>query len=407
MITFRLWNLIRGYVIINITDTNYEKTINVLQRNKIKLWDIEKNDKGISFKISNDDYKKYYKIIKNVKLEPTKKTGLSFKLKKLKLRKGFVAGIIVLIICFFMFSNLVWNVEVVGANQIVSKNIKDTLSKNGIKMPSAISNLNEKHIETLLHKEFANFKFVEAYVEGSKLIIFVKEKELESSVIKENTPSSIISTKNAIINKAIVKNGQLVVRVGDVVYKGQTLVMGIVKNKNSDDFMMVPSEGTIYGKTYYNFEVKEDKIKNITKSTNNAKNIYYIKLSDKKHKIIGDTEPFKNYNYSEKIIKIPLLSNITGISFIRGKFFEEVISEVEIDENSAKNKMKVNLYDDLIKMCGNDAKILNTSFNYQKDDKYYYLNAQIEVIEDIGESIKIYPIEENKEMDNNEEIKED
>ncbi len=274
-------------------------------------------------------------------------------------------------------------------------------------MPSAISNLNEKHIETLLHKEFANFKFVEAYVEGSKLIIFVKEKELESSVIKENTPSSIISTKNAIINKAIVKNGQLVVRVGDVVYKGQTLVMGIVKNKNSDDFMMVPSEGTIYGKTYYNFEVKEDKIKNITKSTNNAKNIYYIKLSDKKHKIIGDTEPFKNYNYSEKIIKIPLLSNITGISFIRGKFFEEVISEVEIDENSAKNKMKVNLYDDLIKMCGNDAKILNTSFNYQKDDKYYYLNAQIEVIEDIGESIKIYPIEENKEMDNNEEIKED
>ncbi len=129
MITFRLWNLIRGYVIINITDTNYEKTINVLQRNKIKLWDIEKNDKGISFKISNDDYKKYYKIIKNVKLEPTKKTGLSFKLKKLKLRKGFVAGIIVLIICFFMFSNLVWNVEVVGANQIVSNNIKDALSK--------------------------------------------------------------------------------------------------------------------------------------------------------------------------------------------------------------------------------------------------------------------------------------
>ncbi|MBP1925452.1 hypothetical protein J2Z76_001311 [Sedimentibacter acidaminivorans] len=407
MITFKLWNLIRGYVIINITDTNYEKTINVLQRNKINLWDIEKNDNGVSFKISNDDYKKYYKIIRDIKLEPTKKTGLSFKLKKLELRKGFIIGIIVLIISFFMFSNLVWNIEVVGTNQIVSRNIKDTLSKNGIKMPSTISNLNEKHIETLLHKEFASFKFVEAYVEGSKLIIFVKEKELESSVIKENTPSSIISTKNAIINKAIVKNGQLVVRVGDVVYKGQTLVMGIVKNKNSDDFMMVPSEGTIYGKTYYNFEIKEEKIRNITKSTDNTKNIYYIKLSDKKHKIIGDIKPFKNYNYSERAIKIPILSNITGISFVKGKFFEEKISQIEIDENSAKNKMKINLYDNLIKMCGKDAKTLSTSFNYQKDEKYYYLNAQIEVIEDIGESIKIYPIEENEEMDNNAEIKED
>lgn len=407
MITFKLWNLIRGYVIIDITDTNYEKTINVLQRNKIKLWDIEKKEVGISFKISNDDYKRFHKLMKESKLEPSKKTGLSFKIKKLKLRKGFIAGTIILIFCFFMFTNLIWNIEVVGVNHIISKEIKDTLSENGIKMPSTIGNLDEKHIETILHKNFANFKFVEAYVEGSKLIIFVKEKELETSVIKENNPSSIISTKNAIINKAIVKNGQLVVQVGDVVYKGQTLVMGIVKNKNSDDFMMVPSEGAIYGKTYYNFEIKEDKKKNVTKYTNNTKKIYYLKINDEMHKIIGDTKPFENYNYSEDTIKIPVFSNITGILLVKGKFFEESTNEIEIDENTAKNKMKVDLYDDLIKMCGNDAKILSTSFDFQEDEKCYYLNAQIEIIEDIGESIRIYPTEENKEIDNSEEIKED
>nr|WP_312576336.1 sporulation protein YqfD [Sedimentibacter sp.] len=407
MITFKLWNLIRGYVIINITETNYEKTINVLQRNKIRLWDIEKKEVGVSFKISNEDYKKYHKIIKESKLETAGKTGLSFKIKKLKLRKGFIAGIIILVLCFFMFTNLVWNIEVIGVNHAISSEIKNALSENGIKMPSTIAGLNEKHIETILHKKFANFKFVEAYIEGSKLIIFVKEKESESSVIKENVPSSIISTKNAIINKAIVKNGQLVVQVGDVVYKGQTLVMGIVKNKNSDDFMMVPSEGTIYGKTYYNFEMKEFKKKDIAKYTNNAKKIYYLKKNEDRYKIIGDTEPFENYNYSERTIKIPIFSNITGISLVKGKFFEETIDEVDIDENTAKNKMKVNLYDDLIKMCGSDAKILNTSFDFQEDENCYYLNAQIEVIEDIGEKIRIFPTEENEENDNNEEIKED
>ena len=79
---------------------------------------------------------------------------------------------------------------------------------------------------------------MEVFVEGSKLIIFVKEKEPEAASIKSNEPSSIISTKNAIINKIIAKSGQSVVKEGDVVYEGQTLIMGIVKNKNSEEFVM-------------------------------------------------------------------------------------------------------------------------------------------------------------------------
>jgi len=404
MIIFRLWNLIRGYVIINITNTNYEKIINLLQRNKINIWDIEKKDVGISFKISYDDYKKYYKLMKDTINETVKKTGFAFKFKKLMVRKGFIAGIVLLMLCFFMFANLVWNIEVVGANQTISKEIKNTLYENNIKMPSTLGGLNEKHIETIIHKNFDNFKFVEAYIEGSKLIIFVKEKKVESSVIKENTPSSIISTKNAIINKAIVKNGQLVVRIGDVVYKGQTLVMGIMQNKNSEEFMMVPSEGTVYGKTYYSFELKEEKQKNITNYTNNGKKIYYLKINDKKYKIIGDTEAFENYNYNEKIIKLPVFSNLTNIYFVSGKYFEKKIDEIQIDEDSAHNKMTVNLYDELLQMCSNDSKILNTSLNFAEDDKYYYLNAQIEIVEDIGESVKIFPTET---FEKNEKTKED
>lgn len=407
MIIFRLWNLIRGYVVINITNTNYEKVINLLQKNKINLWDIEKKEVGISFKISYDDYKKYYKLMKDTKIETVKKTGFAFKYKKIKLRKGFVAGIAIVVLCLFLFANLVWNIEVIGVDQTIAKEIKNVLNENNIKMPLTEGSLNEKHVETIIHKNFNNFKFVEAYVEGSKLIIFIKEKELESSVIKDNTPSSIISTKNAIINKAIVKNGQLVVRVGDVVYEGQTLVMGIVKNKNSEEFMMVPSEGTIYGKTYYNFELKEEKLKTFTNYTNDDKKIYYLKINDKKHKIIGDTEPFENYNYNERTIRFPVFSNLTNISFVSGKYYEEKSEDIKIDENTAHNNMKVKLYDELLKMCSNDSKILNTSLNFEEDDNYYYLNAQIEILEDIGETIKIFPTEAIDDDEVNEEIKED
>jgi len=389
--------LLRGYVVIRLKAANSEKVLNLLRKKGIRMWDVEKKEDGIKLKISYEDYKKYEGIIKETKMETVNKKGLSLKLGKLKVRKGFLAGLLILLVCLYVLSSLVWNVEVVGTNSITARNIINVLEQNNITMPIAHSSLQPKKIETLIYSNFEKFKFVEVYIEGSNLIIFVKEKKPEKAEIKSNEPSSIISSKNAIINKVIAKSGQPMVKEGDVVYEGQTLVMGMVKNKNSEDFMMVPSEGTIYGKTYYNFEMKEEKLKNFEVATNKSKNVYYLQINGNSIKIIGDKDPYKNYNYSESTVKIPIISYLSDIALIKGTYYEQVEKPVEIDENTAKNKMKVTLYDDLLKMCNKDAKILNSSLNFSEDDNYFYLRAQIEVIEDIGEKVRLYPMQDNNE----------
>ncbi len=397
MLIFKLMSLLRGYVVIRLKAANSEKVLNLLRKKGIRMWDVEKKEDGIKLKISYEDYKKYEGIIKETKMETVNKKGLSLKLGKLKVRKGFLAGLLILLVCLYVLSSLVWNVEVVGTNSVTARNIINVLEQNNITMPIAHSSLQPKKIETLIYSNFEKFKFVEVYIEGSNLIIFVKEKKPEKAEIKSNEPSSIISSKNAIINKVIAKSGQPMVKEGDVVYEGQTLVMGMVKNKNSEDFMMVPSEGTIYGKTYYNFEMKEEKLKNFEVATNKSKNVYYLQINGNSIKIIGDKDPYKNYNYSESTAKIPIISYLSDIALIKGTYYEQVEKPVEIDENTAKNKMKVTLYDDLLKMCNKDAKILNSSLNFSEDDNYFYLRAQIEVIEDIGEKVRLYPIQDNNE----------
>lgn len=392
MLIFKLMSLLRGYVVIRLKAANCEKILNLLRKKNIGMWDVEKKEYGIKFKISYEDYKKYEDIIKEMKIETINKKGLAFKLGKLKMRKGFVIGIFVLLVCLYVLSSLVWNVEVIGTNNVTSKNIVKVLEQNNITMPISHSNIKPKKIETMLYSSFDSFKFVEVYIEGSKLIIFVKEKELEKAEIKGTEPSSIISNKNAIINKVIAKSGQPMVKQGDVVYEGQTLVMGMVKSKTSEEFMMVPSEGTVYGKTYYNFELKEEKFKDIEVASNKSKSVYYLQINGNSIKIIGDKEPYKNYNYKERTVKIPIISNLSDITIVKGTYYEQVINPVEIDENTAKNKMKVSMYDDLLKICNDDAKILKSSLNFSEDDNYYYLRAQIEVIEDIGEKVRLYPM---------------
>ena len=184
------------------------------------------------------------------------------------------------------------------------------------------------------------------------------------------------------------------VKEGDVVYEGQTLVMGMVKNKNSEEFMMVPSDGTIYGKTYYNFEMKEEKLKNFEVGTDKSKNVYYLQKNGSSIKIIGDKGPYKNYNYKESTVRIPIISYLSDIAIIKGTYYEHIVKPVEIDENTAKNKMKIDMYDNLLKMCNQNAKVLDSSLNFSEDDEYFYLRAQIEVIEDIGKKVRLYPIED-------------
>lgn len=395
MLIFKLMSLLRGYVVIRLKAANCEKILNLLRKNGIRMWDVEKKESEVKLKISYEDYKKYKHIIEKTKMETVNKKGLAFKLRTLKVRKGFVAGLLILLACLYIFSSLVWRVEVIGTDGVTAGNIVKALEQNNITMPAAHSSIRPEKIETILYNSFDEFKFVEVYIEGSNLIIFIKEKKPEKAEIKSNEPSSIVSAKNAIVNKIIAKSGQPVVKEGDVVYEGQTLIMGMVKNKNSEEFMMVPSEGIIYGKTYYNFELKEEKLKNLETATNKSKNVYYLQINGSSIKIIGDKDPFENYNYREREVKIPIISDLSNIALKKGTYYEQVMKAVEIDENTANNKMKVSMYDDLLKMCGKDAKILTSSLNFSEDGSFYYLRAQIEVIEDIGEKVRLYPTQEN------------
>ncbi|HBC31196.1 MAG TPA: hypothetical protein DC024_08145 [Clostridiales bacterium] len=394
MLIFKLMYLIRGYVVIRTDDKNAEKVLNILRRRNIAVWDVEKKGKGIKFKISYEDYIKNSNLINEI-VNPVIKRGAMLKLNKVKFRKGFSIGLLILIISLYLLTSMIWDVEVVGTNQTNTNEILGLLEENKIKIPVSISRIETKQLETLIYNNF-EYKFVDVFVEGSKLIIFVREREPEPAEIKSNEPSSIISVKNAIINKVIAKSGQPVVKEGDVVYEGQTLIMGIVKNKNSDEFMMVPSDGIIYGKTYYNFEMKEEKIRSVNMSTNKSKTVYYLKLNENSIKIIGDKDPYERYDYRESVIKVPFVSNITDISFLKGVYYEEEIKKIEIDKQTAQNKMKVAMYDELLERCDDDSRILKSNINFSEDGEFYYLIAQIEVIEDIGEKIRIFPIEEEQ-----------
>src|SRR5690606_9470779 len=110
----RIWNYLRGYAIIVVKGIKIERFINLAVVNNIYLWDIEKIDYAtIKAKISSSDFFKLKSIVKKTdsNIQIIEKCGMPFKIKKMKKRKWFIAGLTILFISIYILSSYVWMIE--------------------------------------------------------------------------------------------------------------------------------------------------------------------------------------------------------------------------------------------------------------------------------------------------------
>lgn len=394
MLFYRLWNYLKGYVIINIDSINYEQTINLFKRKKISINDVRKQEKGIQFKIKANDYHKNKELLLNLGINIHSKKGLSFNLRKAKRRIGFIVGLVFLFIFISYIFSFIWEIEIIGNDLINQEEIIQTLYENNINIPIEANNINEKAIENLLYEKYDFIlKFTEVYIEGTKLLIYIKEKKEIEYNKEEYYPASIISTKNAVIEKIIVKNGTKAVREGDVVQKGQTLISGVITGLNETSYL-VHSDGIVYGRTYYNIVLKENKYQKINVKTGYEKNDFTLYINEKQINIFqSKKKPDKNI-VEEKKIEIPIISTLFNMYIIKEKYCEVEQKKVKIDEELLKNKLIIDLYEDLFNKCSEGSRIINKKISYIENDDILYLKAEIEMIEPIGEKVPIITTKE-------------
>lgn len=393
MLLYRLWNYLRGYVIIYIENVSHERIINLFKRKNITIWDIKRKDKGIQLIIESKSYNKKKELIINTGAVVIKKCGLIFSLKKLKKRKGFALGFAFLVTCILYFCSFIWNIKIIGNEKLTNDQIIETLGQNNITIPLKINEINNDYIENILYESFESLKFVEVYIEGTNLLIYLKEKKEINYNIEESYPSSIIAKKDAVINKIIAKNGEKMVKKGDVVVKGQTLINGVVISQTGQKYL-VHSEGIVFGQTYYDIILKEEKVKNVSSKTDEKKSTYYLCFDDKKYKIYDSKNKPKEYIIENKLFKLPIISNLFNIYIFKDEYYKTEIKTIKVDKTFIENKLTINLYEELYKNCSDNSSIIHKNINFSEDDTYFYLKAQIEMLERIGESARIYDIEE-------------
>lgn len=286
---------LRGYLIIEIRGNALERFVDQIINSDIALKNLTRIQKDYyTVEIKIDDFKKLRFLLRNrmCSVSIIEKRGLPFAVNNLLKNKSLFMGFLLLIFMIWVFSQLIWLVEIDGLNEVSPYKVYNILEENGIEKGELKRSVDINLIERKLLNKISDFKWVNIYWSGTKLMVEVIEKKDISST----RPTDISATKSGIITEIIVLQGRALVEPGDIVTRGQSLIIG-----SKVDGKILPARGIVRGEVWY---------KKLGTAMPNEKLSFYTEKQQTKYGIKINNRllffPHKKNNFAYYIRKIEI-----------------------------------------------------------------------------------------------------
>lgn len=306
-----LLNYILGYVTITVEGYFIERFINICNSKKILLWGIKRKKSSVmTTKIGIKDFRKIKEISKTTKckVKINEKKGIPFILHKYRKRKIFLLMMILIGISLFASSNYIWNIEIVGINEISNEEIIDTLKENGVDIGTKKKDIDTKEIINNIRLQRDDIAWMGIEITGTNLKVEIVEADEKPEIIDEDDICNIVATKDGIITKVVAEDGTALVKEGDVIKKGDVLIGGWIEGKYTDT-RYVHSEGTVEARVWYTKKEKRYFTTTEERETGTSENKYKININNFEINLYKSIPNFEKYDTINENKKFKIFSN--------------------------------------------------------------------------------------------------
>ena len=114
-------------------------------------------------------------------------------------------------------TRFIWNIDIIGENNINADEIKTLLSENGISVGKLKGSFNLDKAINKIRMEREDISWIGIDIKGTNLIVKINEADKSPEVIDVNEVCNIVADKSGEISKILVKQGTARVEVGDEV----------------------------------------------------------------------------------------------------------------------------------------------------------------------------------------------
>lgn len=338
--------------------------------------------------IEEEYFQKIKKLVPTYEITILKRTGKAYLIHLYKTKKIFLYSIIFAFLVIVLLTNIIFSVRVVETDKEIKDMILTDLRENGItRFRFKVSYKRKEAIrEKILEKEKDYLEWLEIEEVGTMYQVKVIRR-INNPKEEELKPRSIVAKKKGRITRIEADYGEVTTKKNDVVDKGDTLISGLIKNKEEIK-TKVAARGKVYAEVWYQVNLNLPTLYQEEIKTGNKKNTLEIIFLDKN---IFISELFK---YNNSISKETVLYNNPLIPFrISFTKKEEIkLKQVAYQEDKTLKKIKKLAVDKLKQRIGNDIKILSINVLKKKTsaDK-----IEVELFFKVEEDITSYESLEN------------
>lgn len=232
---------LKGYLAIKVFGFSPERFMNLCSHHKIFLWDVENHGDYYTMKISLQGFYRLKGITRKTgtRVVITKRYGLPFLSTKMWKRRIFMLGLLGSLVFWIWMSRFIWAVEVEGNYYVTTDVFQDFLEESGIFVGMKKGNVEIEALEKAIRAQFNIVTWTSARIDGTRLLIQVKENDLiikedKRSELSEGEGMDLVAEKEGEVISIVTRSGVPKVTAGTPVARGDILVEGSIPILNED-----------------------------------------------------------------------------------------------------------------------------------------------------------------------------
>ena len=387
-----LKNYISGYVRITVEGFFIERFINLCLKKGILLWNSKrKKTTLLEVNIPVKDFKEVANLAKQTqnKVKIKSKKGIPFVAHRYKKRRIFFLFLCFIIVGILFLSNFVWNIEIVGNQNISKEELTQSLKEQGLNIGSFKNKIDTKQIISNMRLNRNDLAWIGIDLKGTNAIVKVVEADKKPDIVAEDEYCNIVATKDGMIAKINALNGTPLVKEGDIIKKGTILVGGWLEGKYTGT-RYVHANGEVQAKVWYEEKEKIELNQTITRKTENVETKYSVRINNFTINFYKTLSKFQKYDTIEENKKLKLFSNFyLPIETIKKTNYELIDEKVSYTKEQAKEQAVNKAKQKLESQIGQKENIVNVYINYQETEEFIEAQVIYEVLEEIGTKEKI------------------
>lgn len=269
-----------GTTRIKINGNGIEKFLTKIVALDLKVFNIDKkSDTELTFECYRYLHKDVAKIIHEFKYVDfvMQDKGLPVILVKYKNRWGLIAGALLFFVLFYTVTLFVWEINIVGCDEISEQEILQRLDEKGFSVGVYKGKIDASEIENAFLYDYDKVSWMSINIIGTSATVEIRENICKVKKLDTSEPSNIYASRDGVIASVSAYMGYSVVSVGDTVTAGDLVVSGEYTDKYGKEYKL-HSYASVMAYTTHTFSVSIPYTALEQQKTGKSKNYYKINL---------------------------------------------------------------------------------------------------------------------------------